>query len=167
MNKKHQVTEIIITFSGAVNAAEADNPDIYRLILPGKKGSHTARNAKSIALQSALYDAGSDSVTLIPTKPFAIKKPVQLQIDGLPPADLQDSSGRYIDGAGDGTAGSNGIAILSRGGVSVDAMALGTTRAQAFGIGAVVDALFESDEVIGGLVPRGARRRAGIADHGR
>src|SRR5262249_57694235 len=97
-NKKHQVTEVIVTFSGAVNPVEAQNPAIYRLTLPGKKGSYTAKNAKVIKLKSAVFNAANDTVTLIPSKPFAVTKPVQLQIKGQPPAGLQDGSGRFIDG---------------------------------------------------------------------
>jgi hypothetical protein len=37
-NKKHQVTEVLVTYSGAVNAAEADNLATYRLATAGKKG---------------------------------------------------------------------------------------------------------------------------------
>jgi hypothetical protein len=127
-NKKHRVTEVLMTFSGAVNAAEAENPAIYRLVLPGKKGSYTARNAKVIQLKSAGFDAATGTVTLIPGKPFALTKPVQLVIAGLPPSGLQDSSSRYIDGAHTGAPGSNAVAILSGGGATV--AALSKARAQ-------------------------------------
>ena len=55
MNRKHQVTQILVTFSGAVNFQEADQTGIYRLAHPGKKGSYTARNAVVIKLRSASY----------------------------------------------------------------------------------------------------------------
>jgi hypothetical protein len=148
-NKKHQVTEVIVTFSGAVNAAEADNPAIYRLTLPGKKGSYTAKNAKVIKLKSAVYDPADNAVTLIPTKPFALKKPVQLVIDGLPPSGLQDGSGRFLDGARTGRPGSNAVAILAPGGATVEAIASGTTGDRDAGIMAIVDALFEQDALTG------------------
>ncbi len=157
-NKKRQVTEIIVTFSGAVNAAEADDPALYRLTLPGKKGSYTARNAEAIKLRSAFYDAVDDTVTLIPKKPFALTKPVQLVIDGRPPSGLQDGSGRFIDGGRIGTAGSNGVAILSRGGARIEAVAAGAAGGQAGGIMAVVDALFERDAFAGLTTAHRARR---------
>ena len=147
-NKKHQVTEVIVTYSGAVNAAEADNPAIYRLKLPGKKGSYTAKNAKMIKLKSAAYDSADDSVTLIPTIPFALKKPVQLLIDGQPPSGLQDGSGRFIDGAHTGTPGGNAVAILSRSGPTVEALseARAATR-RAVGRIAAIDALLAHGEL--------------------
>ena len=83
-NKKHQVTEVIVTFNGTVNATEADNPAIYRLTLPGKKGSYTAKNAKAIKLKSATYNPATDTVTIIPGKRFALTKPVQLVVMARP-----------------------------------------------------------------------------------
>src|SRR5262249_1093442 len=38
LNKKHQVTQILVMFSGPLVAAEAQNPGIYRLASAGKKG---------------------------------------------------------------------------------------------------------------------------------
>jgi hypothetical protein len=112
----------------------SDNLATYRLATAGKKGSFTAKNAQMIKLRSAVYDAVDDTVTLIPKKAFALTKKVPLLISGQPPSGLQDSSGRFIDGHHNGTAGGNAIAILSRGGASIDA---------------VVDALFERDELVG------------------
>jgi hypothetical protein len=124
-NKKHQVTEVLITFSGAVNATEADSTAIYRLTLPGKHGSYTAKNARTIPLGSASYSGADDTVTLIPKKPFKLAKPVQLFVDGLPPSGLQDSLGRLIDGDHDGRPGGNAVAVLTRSGVSLAAVAGG------------------------------------------
>jgi hypothetical protein len=91
MNKKHQVTEILVTFSGAVNAGEAQSLGTYRLATPGKHGSFTAKNAKVIKLRSAAYNASNDTVTLIPSRPFARTKPVQLLVAGVPASNLQGS----------------------------------------------------------------------------
>jgi hypothetical protein len=157
------LTEVIVTLSGAVNAAEAGNPAIYRLTRPGKKGLYTARNAKAIKLRSAVYDSDDDTVTLIPKKPFALAQPVQLVIDGLPPSGLRDGSGRFLDGADTGTACSNAVAILSRRGASVDAVAAGTTAGQNVGIMAVVDALFEQDAFAGLTTAHRARREGSLS----
>ena len=51
LNKKHQVKEVIILFSGAVNSAEGGNKAIYRLATAGKHGSYTAKNARLIKLK--------------------------------------------------------------------------------------------------------------------
>ena len=59
INKKHQVKQIVVTFSGAVNASEADETAIYRLGHCRKKGSFTAKNAAVIKLKSAAYAGAS------------------------------------------------------------------------------------------------------------
>ena len=119
-NKKHLVTEILVTFSGAVDATEAQETGIYRLVTPGKHGSFTAKNAGSIKLRSAVYDAASDTVTLTPKKAFSLSKPVELTINGNPPSGLQDTFGRLIDGDDDGTPGGNAAAVLRRSGVVIE-----------------------------------------------
>jgi len=150
MNKKHQVTEVIVTFSGAVNASEADQTTgIYRLVTPGKKGSYTAKNAGIINLRSAVYNQSTNMVALTPKKPFALTKPVQLQINGLAPSGLQDSYGRLIDGDHNGTAGGNAIAILSKKGATIDAVELVRTHSQSTTTTAVIDALLERGELAG------------------
>jgi hypothetical protein len=123
-NKKHLVTQILVSFSGAVNAGEADNLATYRLARAGKKGSFTAKSAQAIKLKSAVYNPATDSVTLTPKKAFALTKPVQLVVDGVPPSRLQDSFGRFIDGDHNDQAGGKAVAILSRGGVALDAVAV-------------------------------------------
>ena len=148
-NKKHHVTEILVTFSGAVNASEAQDLSIYHLATPGKHGSYTVKNAKVIKLRSAVYDGADDTVTLFAMKPFALSKPVQIRIDGGAPLGLQDIEGRYIDGADNGGSGSNTIVVLSRGGATIDAVVLGTASRSRVPILAVVDALLDRDALVG------------------
>jgi plastocyanin len=119
LNKKHQVTQIIVDFSGAVNTGEASNVVTYRLVTAGKKGSFTAKNARVIRLISAALNSVGNEVTLTPSKPFKVKKPVQLRINGQAPAGLQDSLGQFIDGNHDGQPGGDAVAVLSRQGVSI------------------------------------------------
>jgi hypothetical protein len=144
-NKKHQVTGIVVDFSGGLNAAVAQATGIYRLVMAGKRGSFTAKNARVIKLKAASYNAANDTVTLVPRKPFALTKKVQLQVDGVPPSGLEDSLGRFIDGAHHGQAGSNAVVILSRGGVSLTALAVGSAGGANSVSAATVDALLELD----------------------
>jgi hypothetical protein len=67
--------------------------------------------------------------------------PSQLVIISRPPSGLRDGSGRFIDGGRTGTAGSDGVAILSRGGASVEAVAAGD--GDVLPATQVVDALIE------------------------
>ena len=42
LSKRGQVKEITIGFTGPLNASQADNVALYRLVLPGAKGSYRA-----------------------------------------------------------------------------------------------------------------------------
>jgi hypothetical protein len=160
-NRKHQVTEILVTFSGAVNAAEADSLATYRLATAGRHGSFTAKNSRIIKLKAAAYNAANDTVALFPRRPFALTKKVQLQVEGVPPAGLQDSAGRLIDGSHTGHPGSNAAIVLSSGGASIAAVPLGSTGVPNSMDAATVDALLELDafaRVTESRHPKGDRR---------
>jgi hypothetical protein len=149
-NRKHQVTEILVGFNGALNAAEAQDLGIYHLTVAGKHGSFTARNARAIKLKGAVYNPANDTVALFTRKPFSLKKKVQLLVNGTPPSGLQDSSNRPIDGDGNGQPGGNAVRVLSRGGVSLAAVAFGPTGAANGGVSAAtVDALIELNALAG------------------
>jgi subtilisin-like proprotein convertase family protein len=150
VTKRHKVKEILITFSGAVNGAEALNTGIYQLIMAGKHGSFTARNARSIRIGSASFAAASNTVALFPRKPFVLHKPVELVVNGAPPMGLQDGHGRLIDGDRNGQPGGNAVAVLSRGGVSMTATAAGPGGVNAL----TVDALLELNALAAVTAPR-------------
>ena len=63
-NKRDMVTQIDVTFSGQVNATQADKTKIYRLAYPDRQGSSTPGNAVGVKLRSAKYNTATDSVTL-------------------------------------------------------------------------------------------------------
>ena len=71
LSKKHRVAEILVGFSGDVDATEADSTATYRLAAARKGHSFTSRNVRTIRLRSATYDGTSDTVILVPTSPFA------------------------------------------------------------------------------------------------
>jgi hypothetical protein len=110
---RHLVTGVLIRFSGAIDAGEAQLLRFYGLTIAGNHASFTARNARSVRIRSAVYDSGQNSVTLTTRKPFSLAKPLQLIIFGKPLSGLQDDLGRFIDG------GTNVVAIIRRGGVTI------------------------------------------------
>jgi hypothetical protein len=126
-NKKHQVTGITVSFDGAVNAAEAANTAIYQLTMAGTKGSFDARNAKRLPLSAAAYDDALHQVVLKPRKAFALTKPVELLIQGKPPGGLQDTTGRFIDGDGDGSGADDGAFVLNRKGAAREDIAVSSS----------------------------------------
>ena len=121
-NKRGQVIEILVGFSGGLNVAEAENTATYLLTVAGRDGSFTAKGAEPIQLRSAVYNASKDTVALFPKGPISLRRAVQLQVKGQPPSGLHDSYGRYIDGNRDGQAGSNAVAILDGSAATVEAI---------------------------------------------
>jgi hypothetical protein len=91
-NRRHQVTRLIVDFSGAVG--DLAGGLTYSLTVAG-------RHARTIALESPMYSPSTDSVTLVPHRPFGLKRPVELRVHGLP--------------------GGDALAILSRQGVHIEA----------------------------------------------
>jgi hypothetical protein len=128
MGPRHLAAQILVSYSGPINASEADQLTTYRLASAGSKGSYTAKNARVIKLKSAVYNAATDTVVLAPRKPFALSARVQLVVYGTGPSGQQDSYGRLIDGAHNGTAGSNAVALLTRHGATINsARSISTT----------------------------------------
>jgi hypothetical protein len=127
-NRKHLVTEIIVDFSGPINAAQAENVAAYRLAGANRKRSFTARNSHAMRLRSAVFDPANDTATLILRRADARSKPIQLTINGTPPSGLQDSFGRLIDGDDNGMAGGNLVAVIRRTGVTLNAVAPAPSR---------------------------------------
>ena len=121
-NRKHLVTQIVVTFSGALNAAEAATTAPFHLATPGKRGSFTAKNAGTIKLKSAAYNPAADKVTLTPRKAFALSKPVQLKVYAELPFGLEDSLGRFING------GTDALAVLTKREVTKGAAAVPAPR---------------------------------------
>jgi hypothetical protein len=123
-NPKHQIVAISLIFSQAVNSREADSTGTYHLVEAGTGGSFTAKNASVIRLKSAVYSSATNSVTLMPSKPFSLTKPVELIIYGSGPSGLKDSHGLYIDGDHNGVPGGNAVVILSSSGAKIEAIPL-------------------------------------------
>ena len=114
LNKKHQVTRITVDISGPFGASAADSLAAYHLTTAGKARLFTAKNAKPVKLKSAVCTASTNSIALTPKKPFALSKPVQLRVSGLPPTGLTDNSGRLIDGNHDGRPGGDAVVVLGK-----------------------------------------------------
>jgi cyclophilin family peptidyl-prolyl cis-trans isomerase len=116
-NNRGLVTQLDVTFSNQVNATQADNTRLYHLGFSASRGSSTAGGVK---LRSATYSATTESVTLIPMKPFALtSRALELSIKGTTRSGLEDLAGRLIDGADNGEAGSNAVVSISKKSVTI------------------------------------------------
>ena len=122
-NNAGKVSEMLISFSGAINTSEGRRLKTYALAMAGKGGSFAAKNAKQVKLRSAVYDAATNQVLLRPAAPFALTKAARLVVYGTGPDALSDSEGRLIDGNDDGGAGGNAMAVLTSSGATIEAVA--------------------------------------------
>ncbi len=119
-NKKHQVKQIQVDWSGALNGSQAMSTALYELIVANKAGQFIPKKKNLIKVKKAVYS--SDVVTLTLKTPTRISKAIELIVQGTSPSGLQDAEGRLIDGANNGAAGSNAVAVISKGGVKIDAV---------------------------------------------
>jgi hypothetical protein len=123
-NKKHLVTQILVGFSGGVNATEAMSTNTYQLIKANAAGAFTPTKKSLIKIKSASLTGNSVALKL--KSPLKLKKAVELVVQGLAPNGLQDSNGRLIDGNHDGTAGGNAVAVIKKpGAVTISAVPRG------------------------------------------
>ncbi len=120
-NKKDLVKQIDVTFSGPLNASLAGKSNIYRLVHPNKSGAASMAEPAAVKIRAAKYDAATDTVTLTPGQPFALKaRALDLVIDGTSPSGLEDVVGRYLDGADNSQTGSNAVISISKNGVNIE-----------------------------------------------
>ena len=116
------MTQIDVTFSGQVNAAQADKSRLYHLAYTGKQGSHTAGNAVVVKLRSAKYNAATDTCHAHSEQAVRTQGPGRSSSRSTerPHPVSRTSSGRYLDGADNGQAGSNAVVSISKNGVNIE-----------------------------------------------
>jgi hypothetical protein len=101
LGKAKKTTQVILVqFSGAMNAADAQSTSSYTLTtIPANK----RQKSKSVALSQAQYNATTNTVTLITRKPLVLNPPIRLTLN---PARLLDSYSDPLSG--------NSVATLSK-----------------------------------------------------
>jgi len=105
---------IVLKFSEALNAADAQNINTYNLVTVPKKKK---QRGQRVAIPRATYTAGALTVTLFTRKPLAFNPPLQLTIIA---ANLLDALSRPLDGNNSGQPGANYVATLSKSGITID-----------------------------------------------
>ena len=138
-SKRKSAKVLVVTYSGALNAGDAQDLAAYHLVTPGKNKQFATKGAKTVKLTSATYDPAAHTVTLT-TKGTVPNPPLQLQIN---PAMVHDGEGRPISGNVMLTLGKGGITVSS----SAEASVVSQVSAEAF------DALLLMDQ----LPPRRGR----------
>ncbi len=100
-----QPTEFVLTFSTALDPASASNLSNYTLSMI-VRSRHRVR-LQTIALASAIYNPGNDTVTLHPVSLVKLRQEYQLTVNGTPPSGVAGSSGAFLSGQGSGHPGTN------------------------------------------------------------
>ena len=89
-------TFLVLTFGTDLDPARAGALANYHL---------TGANGKPIALTSAVYDAATRTVTLLPARSLPLNARYRLVVNGSAPAGVTDTAGTLIDGNRDGLPG--------------------------------------------------------------
>ena len=62
-----------------------------------------------------MYNAATDTVTLVPVEPLAAGRFYRIQVDGTGTAPILDLAGNALSGAGSGMTGMNYVALIGQG----------------------------------------------------
>lgn len=118
---RRTVTALVLSFSGPLNPNSAKSLVAYRLARAGRDRKFGTRDDQVVRLQSALHDPGRNTVALIPQGgTLSLSPALQLQVIG---SSLADTTGRPIDGDGDGRVGGNLRAQVTRNGLTAAGVA--------------------------------------------
>jgi hypothetical protein len=98
----NQPTSLVLTFSTALEAAQAQNVSNYRIVaLGGHQAGHV------IKVRSAVYNPATLTVTLFLAQQLDLHKQYQLTVNGTAPNGLAGATGLLLDGQGNGVPGSS------------------------------------------------------------
>jgi hypothetical protein len=159
--KAKKETVVVVYFSGALNAASADNagdyvfPPIIKVKASGKGKNRkpaTTKLGSPVSVASAVYNPPNNSVTLLPSAKLTVTKPEELIIDGTL---ITDTLGREIDGNDDGVAGGDYIATISGSRVTPGGLPLARPKIQPVTVRDAIDDLLARGELTG--LPRSMR----------
>ena len=104
-----QPTELVLTFSTALDASTAEDVANYQLnLIVGR------RIGRAIAIASATYDAASLAVSLRPARRLSLFARYRLVVNGSTPTGVAGVAGQLLDGRGDGTPGTDYVATFGR-----------------------------------------------------
>jgi len=122
--KAKTTTELLLQFSGALNAGAAQNLGAYHLDQASRTKKGGTKYNKPVALASVSYNASTDTVTLLARSKLNLAQPEELRITA---SQLPDVYGRPLDGNDDGQPGGDFVALLTKGGVKIESFATPST----------------------------------------
>jgi hypothetical protein len=98
----------VLTFDQPLAVGPAQNLANYRLTGPG---------GRAIPLIGAVLGSAGTTVTLFPKGYVSVFQPVVLTVNGVAPGGLTNTAGLFLDGAGNGTPGSDFVAPITVGNI--------------------------------------------------
>jgi hypothetical protein len=107
-----QPTALVLIFSQALDPARARNTAEYQLVTVTKGRHGKLHVGKSIAVVRAVYNPANKTVILGLAKRLNVHSLYQLTVNGTPPSGLTDPYGQFLDGAGNGQAGTNFVQVF-------------------------------------------------------
>ena len=99
-----QPTTLVLTFSSALDATSAQNINNYQIM---------TSSGTMIPITSAVYDPSNFTVTVSPSQLLSLHEYYHLTVIGTPPTGVTSATGVPIDGADNGTSGTNYVTTLS------------------------------------------------------
>jgi hypothetical protein len=99
-----QPTYLVINVDGPLSSSPAENVSNYKIVGPG---------GGQIKVGSAIYDAATNTVTLVPASRLNLHWKYHLTINGTTASGLTNPDGLLLDGAGTGEPGSNYVTTLA------------------------------------------------------
>ncbi len=108
----YQPTHLVLTFNQALDPTTAQNIGNYTLTTAGRDHRFGTRDDGLIRLQTAVYDATAQTVTLTSVHPYSLHLLTRLTVNGQAPSGVTGANGMLLDGKGNGQAGSNYVAEI-------------------------------------------------------
>ncbi len=97
-------TVLMLTFSSALDPSTAENVHNYRIVDP---------SGRRVAIESAVYNATANTVTLQPAERINLHHTYQLMVIGSGSSGVAGADHALLDGVHDGDAGSNFVTTLN------------------------------------------------------
>ena len=107
-------TTIAISFSEAINLASAQNTSDFTILTTGRHGQFGGQGSERIRVSKAVYVAGSQTVTLYPSRRLNINERYELIVSGQAPEGVASTNSVMLDGADNGQPGTNYVGVLDK-----------------------------------------------------
>lgn len=107
------INKIVLKFNEALDASSARNPGNYSIsqTVPGNSLGERG-SSQPEAIQSVIYDPKTWTATLIPARSLRTTQRYELTVRGTRPNGVRDRFGTFLDGRGDGRAGTSYVTTI-------------------------------------------------------